>query len=117
MTATCNNWGFPDLDGYGNHVGIQHDDGTVAWYAHMVTDSSPVFLNQIVGRGAFIGELGNTGNSSGPHLHIHETPENPSSWLSITDLMRYEAEDPDNSNVLNCLIPADDEAYVSTNLP
>lgn len=117
MTGTCTNWGFPDLDGYGNHVAIQHDDGVVTWYAHMVTDSPTVFVGQVVGRGAHIGDLGNTGNSTGPHLHIHETLEDPATWLSLTDPMRFEAENPSTSNVQTCLIPQEDEDWVSTNLP
>jgi murein DD-endopeptidase MepM/ murein hydrolase activator NlpD len=58
-----------DLDptGYGLHVRIQHD-GLMSLYGHL--RSVAVVPGQHVTAGQVIGESGNTGNSSGPHLHF-----------------------------------------------
>ncbi|MFN5324865.1 MAG: peptidoglycan DD-metalloendopeptidase family protein [Bacteroidota bacterium] len=53
--------------GYGNHVVISHGFGYETLYAHM--NSISVKSGQRVTRGDVIGELGNTGSSTGPHLH------------------------------------------------
>ena len=52
---------------YGNFVKIQHDDGTVCLYAHM--EYTSVRVGQRVSKGQVIGRMGNSGNSSGGHLH------------------------------------------------
>ena len=53
-----------------NFVQILHDDGTVAIYAHLHWDSIRVEPGQRVQRGEYIADAGNTGFSSGPHLHF-----------------------------------------------
>jgi murein DD-endopeptidase MepM/ murein hydrolase activator NlpD len=53
---------------YGNYVEITGDDGYVTKYAHM--DSISVRQGQNVAMGAVIGQSGNTGSSTGSHLHI-----------------------------------------------
>ena len=54
-----------------NHIIIQHDDGTMAMYGHLKPNGVKVRLGQKVYKHAFIGLSGNTGYSSGPHLHVH----------------------------------------------
>ena len=54
--------------GYGNVVVIEHQDFVMTVYAH--NERNLVSLNDVVKRGQQIAELGNTGNSSGPHLHF-----------------------------------------------
>lgn len=117
MTQTCTDWGFPLLDEYGNHVAIQHEDGTVGWYAHMVPNSSPLFLGQKLNRGDYLGQLGNTGNSGGPHLHYHVTPEDPSTWGNTTVLARYEALLFPTLQTQSCLVPPQGSGWVSSNVP
>ena len=53
-----------------NVVRILHDDGTHAIYAHLSWNSIRVKPGDRVARGEFIAESGNTGYSSGPHLHF-----------------------------------------------
>lgn len=54
--------------GYGNYVDITHDNGTVTRYAHL--SSVAVAVGQTVGKGEYIGGVGNTGRSTGNHLHF-----------------------------------------------
>jgi murein DD-endopeptidase MepM/ murein hydrolase activator NlpD len=58
--------------GYGEHnyVYIQHDDGTLASYAHLKQYSVVVEPNDTVEVGQYIALSGNSGKSGEPHLHI-----------------------------------------------
>lgn len=60
--------GNPWFGGYGNNVMIKHPNGTLTRYGHM----SVVYVSEgaRVSRGQVIGEVGSTGDSSGPHLHF-----------------------------------------------
>lgn len=53
-----------------NHVRILHEDGSMAVYAHLQPDSVVVRPGARVRVGQQIGASGNTGYSSGPHLHF-----------------------------------------------
>jgi murein DD-endopeptidase len=55
----------------GNHVIMQIGDGLFAFYAHMQPGSLRVKVGDKVRRGDVLGLLGNSGNSSEPHLHFH----------------------------------------------
>ena len=60
-----------DRDGpSANVVQIAHDDGTYAVYAHLNWNSIRVKPGERVARGQYIADSGNTGFSSGPHLHF-----------------------------------------------
>ncbi|MET1076762.1 MAG: M23 family metallopeptidase [Pseudomonas sp.] len=54
----------------GNHVRLLHDDGSMSVYLHLQKDSISVAEGQRVALGAPLGRSGNTGNSTGPHLHF-----------------------------------------------
>lgn len=54
--------------GYGNLIVIKHDDGWYTRYAHL--SSFNVTRGQMVGQGEWIGNIGSTGWSTGPHLHF-----------------------------------------------
>lgn len=54
--------------GAGNYVNIQHDGGYISTYMHM--DSYIVKKGDFVHIGQLIGYVGNTGGSTGPHLHF-----------------------------------------------
>ncbi len=53
-----------------NLVRIVHDDGTMAAYAHLSWNAIRVTPGQRVERGEYIANSGNTGFSTGPHLHF-----------------------------------------------
>ncbi|GHA77688.1 peptidoglycan DD-metalloendopeptidase family protein [Cognatilysobacter bugurensis] len=53
-----------------NYVRIAHDDGTMAVYAHLQPDGALVRVGQRVQAGERIGLSGNTGYTTGPHLHF-----------------------------------------------
>ncbi len=71
--------------GYGNWVKLRHSDGTVTLYGHL--SSWQVEIGQRVWAGDQIAKMGNTGNSTGPHLHfevlLNGTDRvDPVGWLS-----------------------------------
>jgi hypothetical protein len=55
----------------GNHVILDIGHGLYAFYAHLRKGSITVHKGEHVKAGMVIGNLGNTGNTSGPHLHFH----------------------------------------------
>lgn len=69
--------------GYGQVVRVVHPDGTVTVYAHM--SAALVSVGERVQAGDLVGREGNTGRSTGPHLHfevrVNGTPVNPLTWL------------------------------------
>lgn len=60
----------PALLDQANVVEILHQDGTIALYAHLHWDSIRVRIGQQVRLGEYIANSGNTGFTSGPHLHF-----------------------------------------------
>lgn len=54
--------------GFGKCVRVQHDDGTITEYAHLSWWDAKV--GDSVAQGQTIGNVGSTGNSTGPHLHF-----------------------------------------------
>ena len=70
---------------YGEYVVINHHDGTMTLYAHMLAGSRQVSVGQNVSQGQVIGTVGSTGNSTGTHLHFEVRvgghPVNPLPYL------------------------------------
>ena len=54
--------------GYGSYVVVQHSNGTQTLYAHL--SSVSVSVGSLVGAGDKLGGVGNTGRSTGNHLHF-----------------------------------------------
>lgn len=74
--------------GYGQYVYIEHDingQRILSVYAHMQRDSSPLRVGDEIQVGDFIGLVGNTGRSTGAHLHfeirINDEYVDPFAWL------------------------------------
>jgi murein DD-endopeptidase MepM/ murein hydrolase activator NlpD len=69
--------------GYGNYTCIQHGGGISTCYGHQ--SRIGVSVGQSVRQGQFIGAVGNTGHSTGPHLHfevrVGGSPVNPMGYL------------------------------------
>ena len=57
-------------DGWGQYVVVRMADGRSIVYGHLVKDRQKVCTGDTVKVGQVIGTMGNTGNSSGAHLHI-----------------------------------------------
>ncbi len=55
----------------GNHVVLNLGGGRYAFYGHLIPGSIRVKPGDRVRRGDVLGYLGNSGNSTGPHLHFH----------------------------------------------
>jgi murein DD-endopeptidase MepM/ murein hydrolase activator NlpD len=72
------------LGPYGNLVRIDHGNGVVTAYAHL-RGFAPNLVGATVIAGQMIGEVGTTGNSTGPHLHFEVRVagqlEDPEVWL------------------------------------
>jgi len=60
----------PSCRDFNNHVTIYHEDGTFSEYVHLEKNGSMVEVGSMIAKGDFIGISGNTGWSSGPHLHF-----------------------------------------------
>jgi len=69
--------------GYGNTIRILHDNGLVTLYAHL--SKITVKKGDVICKGTAIGNIGKTGNATGPHLHFeiieNEKKVNPLEYL------------------------------------
>jgi murein DD-endopeptidase MepM/ murein hydrolase activator NlpD len=74
------------MGGYGKTIMINHGNGISTRYGHL--SGFAVMVGQHVQRGDLIGYVGESGRSTGPHLHyevrINDTPVNPYKYLRMT---------------------------------
>lgn len=77
-------WYIPGYS-YGKYVTVDHGGGYTSTYAHM--DTVNVYVGQVVEKGDVLGTVGNTGFSTGPHLHfeirIDGEPLDPFNYVEI----------------------------------
>ena len=75
-----------NMGGYGKAIMIDHGNGISTRYGHL--SGFAVTAGQHVKRGDVIGYVGESGRSTGPHLHyevrINDTPVNPYKYLRLT---------------------------------
>jgi len=73
------------MNGYGRTVILDHGHGVTTLYGHL--SSFAVMNGQEIHRGDIVGHVGQSGRSTGPHLHyevrINDTPVNPYKYLRI----------------------------------
>jgi hypothetical protein len=75
----------PGDHAYGNRVVIRHDDGSYTWYAHLQRGSvRGDLLGRRVEAGTVLGLLGNSGNSTNPHLHVQRQVGSADSYGTAT---------------------------------
>ena len=94
------NFGFdanPATKG-GNWVVLQHDDGAVSGYFHLRKGKNQVTETQMIATGKQVGESGNSGSSSEPHLHfgyvtLHSTGRGVISPVAFSNLKTTSGQD------------------------
>ncbi len=83
-TVTYASWAADSYFDYGNLIVINHGNGYETLYAHL--SGIGVYPGQVVQQGEYIGGTGNTGRSSGPHLHfeirLNDFRDDPLFYLS-----------------------------------
>lgn len=77
--------GASPMGGYGTFIDIEYTDGSVSRYGHLSSVSATV--GQEVAPGDVVALSGNTGTSTGPHLHVEIHPDggepiDPAPWLA-----------------------------------
>jgi len=74
--------------GYGKTIMIRHKNGLKSLYAHLSSYNSKIKVGSYVKQGQYIGRVGSTGRSTGPHLHFglykNGRAVNPQSVISVT---------------------------------
>jgi len=74
--------------GYGKTVMIRHKNGLKSLYAHLNSFNKKIRVGSYVKQGQFIGRVGSTGRSTGPHLHFglykNGRAINPQRSISVT---------------------------------
>lgn len=74
--------------GYGKTIMIRHKNGLKTLYAHLSRYNSKIKVGSWVKQGRYIGRVGSTGRSTGPHLHFglykNGRPINPLKVISVT---------------------------------
>ena len=89
VNNTCDNNGYyrNRCGGtYGNYVVIEHAGGVYTTYAHLAPDSITVNVGDTVNQGQVIAMMGNSGSSTGMHLHFQVGIGN---WQYSVDPLDY----------------------------
>ena len=83
VTAADHNCGSGASGGGGNLIALEHADGRVTLYGHMRYNSlTAKGVGQSVAQGEYLGLVGSSGSSTGPHLHFEVRAANGSgAWI------------------------------------
>ena len=83
---------FYDKNGFGNYVSVQHDDGIRTIYGHLESINKDLVKGQRIEEGQILGVEGNTGFSTGTHLHLEarKTPYMPINRINIAEYLGIE---------------------------
>ncbi len=87
---------------YGNYIRINNDNGTKAYYGHLLRNSIKVSVGQRVKRGQAIATMGSSGYSTGKHLHFElrepdgKTKINTNPDAGVSNRNSYTGYDGDN---------------------
>ncbi|MEZ4722090.1 MAG: N-acetylmuramoyl-L-alanine amidase [Flavobacteriales bacterium] len=96
------------MEGYGMHLEITHENGLVSRYAHL--DQFAVEQGQRVQQGSLIAYNGNTGRSTGPHLHFevlrNDSTLDPEMFLEVPEISVNEDRLKVNKDELVIIIDA-----------
>ncbi len=93
-----------------NAVYVMHSDSTVAWYGHMKKNSlTTKNIGDPVIQGEYLGLVGSSGNSTGPHLHFELHDKNgqvtdPFSGSCNNIPSYWQSQKPYNESVINVLM-------------
>lgn len=85
--------------GYGKYIAIDHGNGYTTAYAHL--HKYLVHKGDRVTRGQVIGLVGNTGRSTGPHLHyeiaLNNNTINPHNFIEVANLLKKSSSSPEKN--------------------
>lgn len=107
---------FPEWRTYkitGNYVVLEHDDGEYSMLAHLKEGSVTVEPGERVERGEVVGECGNSGNSSEPHLH-YQLMDRSNFWTAAGLVPRFSGVDVSRDDDRRAEDPAYDPADADT---
>jgi len=93
----CDNNGYYQNScggGFGNYVIIEHPGSVYTIYAHLYPNSITVSKGEKVNQGQIIGEMGNSGSSTGTHLHFQLEVGGRSSTYAVDPLDYISVDNP-----------------------
>ncbi|MGO9775878.1 MAG: M23 family metallopeptidase [Terracidiphilus sp.] len=111
----------------GNYVVENIGGGFYAFYAHLIVGTLKVSPGQVIHAGDTLGELGNSGNSTEPHLHF-QVMDGPApleangipfvldSWTHLTYEIIYDSEGKPSKLIIKGSTPVTDQAFMNLNL-
>ena len=88
-----------DANGYGNYIKVV-SSGKTAYYAHLSDIDDRIRRNAFVAKGQYLGKSGNTGRSTGPHLHFHV--KQGSSPILLTGMRGFSATTYPTTSIGTC---------------
>ena len=89
-TVAISGW---DNSGFGFLVKLIRSDNLSSYYAHLSAISGLAYVGAGIVRGAYVGNSGNTGTTTGPHLHFHvqigQYVDSPSTPVDLTGMVGF----------------------------